>query len=65
MVKLKTREAVLGVVVYRILRFAAKRYFRKGGFMAGKKKMAWVAALGALLGAFMFWRKKKTRSSEF
>jgi hypothetical protein len=65
MVKLKTREAVIGVVVYRLMRFAAKRYLTKGGFMAGKKKMAWIAAIGALFGALMFWRKRKARSSEF
>ena len=65
MVKLKTREAIVGVIVYRLLRFAAKRYFRKGGFMAGKKKVAWLAALGAILGAVMFWRKRKSRQSDF
>jgi hypothetical protein len=65
MVKLKTREAVIGLVVYRAMRFAAKRYFGKGGFMAGKKKMTLLAALGALLGALFFWRKRRARQSEF
>jgi hypothetical protein len=65
MVKLKTREAILGVVVYRAMRFLVKRYLRKESLMAGKKKMTLLAALGALVGALFFWRKRKARQSEF
>ena len=58
--KLKTREAIIGVVVYRVGRFMLRRWFRKGGgTMAGRKKVGIVAALTALLGVLMFWRRKK------
>ena len=61
MVKLKTREAIIGLVFYRVMRFMLNRYLRKGGFMASKKKVGIIAAIGALIGALFFWRKKKTR----
>jgi hypothetical protein len=59
-VKLKTREAIIGLIVYRVGRFVLRRWLRKGGgIMAGRKKLGVVAALTALLGVLMFWRRKK------
>jgi hypothetical protein len=62
--KVRAREAVIGVVGYRILRLALRRYFGKGGLMAAGKKLGVVALLGAVFGALMFWRKRKTRESD-
>jgi hypothetical protein len=63
MMKLSTREAIIGIVTYRVLKLVARRMWKKGGRMA-TKKTALIAALGALLGALFFWRKRKTRQSE-
>jgi len=62
--KIKTREAIIGLIVYRALRLVLRRYLRKGGFMASKKKVGIIAAIGALIGALFFWRKKKGRQAE-
>jgi hypothetical protein len=64
-VKLKTREAIIGLVVYRVMRFVVARYLRKESRVATKKRVTIVAALSALVGALLFWRKRKTRQSEF
>jgi hypothetical protein len=64
MVKLSTREAIIGIVTYRVLKRVARRtLLRKGGIMASKKT-AIFAGLGALLGALLFWRKRKARQTE-
>jgi len=62
--KLKTREAVMGVIIYRAAKFAAKRTLRKGGVVAAGKKVGMFAALGAALGALLFWRKKKKSGTD-
>jgi hypothetical protein len=63
MLKVSTREAIIGIITYRVLRLAARRWLRKGGMVAGKKAAAF-AAIGALIGALLFWRRKKSRQSE-
>jgi hypothetical protein len=63
MVKLSTREAIIGIVTYRVLKRVARRTLRKGGIMASKKTAVF-AGLGALLGALLFWRKRKARQTE-
>jgi hypothetical protein len=63
MMKLSTREAIIGIVTYRVLKIVARRMLKKGGRMA-TKKTALLAALGALLGALLFWRRRKARQSE-
>jgi hypothetical protein len=62
--KMKTREAIVGIIVYRVLRILARRMVRKGGNMASGKKAALIAAIGAAVGALLFWRKKKGRQAE-
>ena len=59
--RIKTREAIVGLVVYRVARLAVRRWFTRkgGGIMAGKRKWAVFAGLSAALGALLFWRKKK------
>ncbi len=57
--RVNTREAIIGLVVYRLARYAFKRSIRKGGVMGAAKKVGILAAIGAALGALMFWRKKK------
>jgi hypothetical protein len=66
MLKLSTREAIIGIVVYRVMKHMTRRWLRqKGGMMASKKKTAGIiAAIGALIGALFFWRKRKTRQVE-
>jgi len=59
MMKLSTREAIIGIVTYRLLRYGLKRYVSKGGPMASKKKIGILAAIGAAIAGLMFWRKKK------
>jgi hypothetical protein len=61
--KVKTREAVIGIVMYRVLRLALKRKLGKGGVMAGKK-LGMLAVIGAAFGALMFWRKRKARQAD-
>ena len=66
--RLKTREAIVGLLVYRaarrlIRRSIGKKLGQRGGIMAGTKKVGLVAMIGAALGALLFWRKKK-RGSE-
>lgn len=67
--RLKTREAIVGLLVYRAARRLIRRSIGKrlgqrgGGIMAGTKKVGLVAMIGAALGALLFWRKKK-RGSE-
>ena len=63
MVKVSTREAIIGIVTYRVVKLMARRLLRKGGRMA-TKKTALFAALGAMVGALFFWRRRKTRQSE-
>jgi hypothetical protein len=59
------RQAILGLIVYRIARFAVRRALeKKGGSMATKKKTAIFAAIGAAVGALLFWRKRKARQVE-
>jgi hypothetical protein len=58
--KLSTREAIIGIVTYRLLRYGLGRYVsKKGGLMASKKKIGILAAIGAAIAGLMFWRKKK------
>ena len=59
--RIRTREALIGLIVYRILRFMILRRLSEkgGGIMASGKKVGIVAAIVAGLGALMFWRKKK------
>jgi hypothetical protein len=59
MVKVKTREAIIGLVVYRLARYVLRRKLTKGGLMAAGKKVGIIAAIGAALGALLFWRRKK------
>jgi hypothetical protein len=61
--KLNTREAIIGIITYRLLTLLARRMLRKGGIVATKKKTAIFAALGALIGALFFWRRKKSRQT--
>lgn len=65
--KVSTREAIIGVITYRVLRhYIRRKAFGKGGLMASKKKIGIIAALGAALAGLMFWRKKKSsQPSEF
>ena len=64
--RIKTREAIIGVIVYRIVRRMIQRSLsRKGvGRMASGKKLGFIAAIAAALGALMFWRKKKKGGTE-
>jgi hypothetical protein len=65
MFKLSTREAIIGIVVYRLMKLASRRWLaKKGGMMATKKKVGLIAAIGALIGALFFWRKRKARQAE-
>jgi hypothetical protein len=65
MLKLSTREAIIGIVVYRVMKHMTRRWMtKKGGMMATKKKVGIIAAIGALIGALFFWRKRKTRQAE-
>lgn len=59
--RLKTREAIIGLVVYRALRFMIRRSLSKkgGGIMAGAKRVGFMAMIAAAIGALFFWRKKK------
>jgi hypothetical protein len=65
--KVNTRDAIIGIVTYRVLRYYVRRkVFGKGGLMASKKKIGIIAAIGAALAGLMFWRKKKhSQTSEF
>ena len=65
--RLNTREAIIGIITYRVLRYYIKqRVFGKGGLMASKKKIGFIAAIGAAVAGLMFWRKKKSsQPSEF
>jgi len=63
MLKVSTREAIIGIITYRVLKIAARRMVKKGGIVASKKT-ALFAAIGALVGALFFWRRKKARQSE-
>jgi hypothetical protein len=63
--KLNTRQAIIGIITYRLLQYMVKRKLTKGGIMAsGKKKAGILAAIGALVGALLFWRKKKASTAE-
>ena len=64
--KLNTREAIIGIVMYRVMKHMTRRWLaKKGGMMATKKKTAGIiAAIGALIGALFFWRKRKARQVE-
>jgi hypothetical protein len=64
--RLNTREAIIGIIVYRIVRRLITRSLSgKGvGSMASGKKVGIVAAIVAALGALMFWRKKKKGGAE-
>ena len=61
--KLKKHEVWVAFNVYRMIRFAGSRAFRKGGIMASKKKVGILAAITAALGALFFWRKRRSRQS--
>ena len=64
--KLNTREAIIGIITYRVLKHMLARRLTKGGSVATKKKKtAIAAAIGAVIGVLFFWRKKKARSAEF
>jgi hypothetical protein len=64
--RIKTREAIIGLIVYRIVRLMIRRSLSgKGvGRMASGKKLGIIAAIAAALGALMFWRKKKKGGAE-
>ena len=63
--KLNTREAIIGIITYRVLKhMVARKLTTKGGIVATKKKVGIIAAIGALIGALFFWRKKKASSAE-
>jgi hypothetical protein len=65
--RINTREAIIGLIVYRIVRRLVLRSLsgKKGvSRMASGKKLGIVAAIAAALGALMFWRKKKKGSAE-
>ena len=64
--KLNTREAIIGIITYRVLKYMVTRKLTtKGGIMATKKKKAGIAAaIGAIIGVLFFWRKKKASSAE-
>jgi hypothetical protein len=66
MMKLSTREAIIGIVTYRLLKVALRRTLKKkGARMATKKKTAAIiAAISAFIGALFFWRKRKGRSAQ-
>ena len=57
--RVSTREAIIGLIVYRLGKYAFKRSMTKGGVMAAGKKVGIIAAIGAAIGALFFWRKKK------
>ena len=59
--KLKTREAIVGLVVYRFVRYMIRRSLSRkgGGIMATKRKVGLMATIVAAIGALFFWRKKK------
>jgi hypothetical protein len=59
MVKLKTREAIIGILVYRAVKLMGRRMLKKKGGIMASRKTAIFAALGALAGALFFWRKRK------
>jgi hypothetical protein len=64
--KLNTREAIIGIITYRVLKHMLARRLTKGGIVATKKKKtAIAAAIGAIIGVLFFWRKKKARAAEF
>jgi hypothetical protein len=63
--KLNTREAIIGIITYRVLKHMLARRLTKGGIVAAKKKTAIAAAIGAIIGVLFFWRKKKARAAEF
>ena len=59
--KLKTREAVIGLIVYRFVRYMVRRSLsgKGGSTMASAKKVGFLATIAAAIGALFFWRKKK------
>jgi hypothetical protein len=57
--RVNTREAIIGLIVYRLGKYALNRSKKKGGMMAAGKKVGIIAAIGAAIGALLFWRKKK------
>ena len=59
--KLKTREAIIGLMVYRVVRYMILRTLsgKGGGTMASAKKVGLIATIAAAIGALFFWRKKK------
>ncbi len=61
------RDALIGLAVYKGGKVLLKRMSKsKGGaLMASKKRIGIVAAVGAALGALMFWRRKKRQQQEF
>ena len=64
--KLNTREAIIGIITYRVVKHMVTRSLtKKGGIVGTKKKKAGIAAaIGALIGVLFFWRKKKASSAE-
>ncbi len=59
--KLNTREAIIGIITYRVLKhMVTRKLTTKGGIVATKKKKAGIiAAIGALIGALFFWRQQE------
>jgi hypothetical protein len=62
--RVSTREAIIGLVVYRLAKYVLRRKLTKGGGMATAKKVGIIAAIGAAIGALFFWRKKKKQEPE-
>ena len=59
-------QALIGYVAFRVGWYLVKRMKnQEGGRMASKKSVGIIAAVGAALGALMFWRvgRPRTRSS--
>jgi uncharacterized protein (TIGR03382 family) len=59
-------KVLIGYATFRIAWYLVKRLTkRKGGRMASKKSVGIIAAVGAALGALMFWRRRKAKNEEF
>ena len=60
------RQALIGYVAFRVGWYLLKRMKeQEGGRMASKKSVGIIAAIGAALGALMFWRRRKAKNQEF
>jgi uncharacterized protein (TIGR03382 family) len=59
-------QALIGYAAFRIGLYLLRRMTKgKGGRMASKKSVGIIAAIGAALGALMFWRRRKAKDQEF